>query len=202
MAEPLIHRLTAYLGSLRAALSPIARETSILPRDGPVRPRPEPAADLPALRWLPQAQLHAPAATADVAAATADLAGALEWRQTYGRAEASEAFLANYAWTELAGAQGLVADPKISAGLLLLGPHTLYPAHRHLAIEHYVPLSGAALWWDEDREWRLVEPLSLILHRSGVRHAMRTGAEPLLAYFHWSGPGVGERSRLSTRQDG
>ncbi|WP_296599663.1 dimethylsulfonioproprionate lyase family protein [Phenylobacterium sp.] len=197
MAEPLPFRLNAALAALRAVLAGVAADAPILPPAGPLR------ADLPAgsaldvLRRLPAAAAGAPSGAFDAVARLAGLAGELRWRQTYGSDEADEVFLANYGWTELAGTDGLVADPAISAGLLLLGPQTLYPAHSHPAVERYVPLSGAAEWWDEDRGWRLEPPLSFILHRAGVRHAMRTGREPLLAYFHWSGPGISERSRFS-----
>lgn len=127
----------------------------------------------------------------------AELAPFLGWRQTYDRAQASAAFLRGYGWTELIGRGGVLREPGISAGLLLLGPDCHYPEHRHPALEYYVPLSGTARWFDSDLGWREVPPLRTIVHRSGIDHAMHTGAEPLLAYFHWSGAGVGDHARFS-----
>lgn len=155
------------------------------------------ALQLPVLEHLSAAVAGAPMASRPVVERLARLAPALVWRQTYGAGEASAAFLRNYGWTELIGARGLLRDPAISAGLLLLGPDTLYPAHHHPALEYYVPLSGNAEWFDAEQGWRQVAPLRTIVHRSGIDHGMRTRGEPLLAYFHWSGAGVDDRARFT-----
>ena len=152
---------------------------------------------LPVLDWLDATARQAPARSEPIARQVAALGGALAWRQTYSRDEIGDDFLQRYGWTELVGAKGLVRNPAVSAGLLLLGPDVHYPAHHHPALEHYVPLSGTAQWYDEDLGWRAVAPLRTIVHRPNVRHAIRTGEAPLLAYFHWSGAGVDDRARLS-----
>ena len=151
---------------------------------------------LPALRWLDDAIAAAPAVLRDALADWGRRAGDLEWRQTYARTEASEDFLDRYGWCELVGPGGICRDAHISIGLLLLGPDCHYPPHSHPAVEHYVPLSGAAEWFDADRGWRDVAPLTPILHRAEVVHAMRTSDRPLLALFHWSGQGIGQRARM------
>jgi hypothetical protein len=196
----MVQSLESMASALMTALAGAA------PRDGPseVEFFPDPAAppgpqdpvSLPVLRWLPALAAQAPASARPVLDALQALAPHLTWRQTYTSEESDEAFLSNYGWTELVGAKGLFHDPTVSTGFLLLGADTFYPPHSHPAIERYLPISGVADWYDEDQGWRPVAPLNLILHRSGVRHAMRTGGEPLLAYFHWSGPGVAVRSRL------
>lgn len=158
---------------------------------------PSAAHALPVLDTLDAIHRQAPPACRTLAAQLCALAPRLAWRQTYRPGEVEDAFLRGYGWTELVGVQGLVRDPSISAGLLLLGPHVRYPPHRHPALEHYVPLSGVADWYDEDRGWRPEPPLATIVHRSGISHAMRTGEQPLLAYYQWTGPGVDVSARLS-----
>ena len=63
-------------------------------------------------------------------------------------------FLKNYAWCEILGPEGLRSGLRIACGFLLLGPHTLYPRHRHAAEEIYLPLSGTAQWQQGDGNWR------------------------------------------------
>ena len=152
---------------------------------------------LPVVDQLPRTPAYAPVEARKLIEDFVAIAPALAWRQTYQAGEANAAFLLNYGWTELVGAKGIIHDPSVSAGLLLLGPHTHYPAHSHQALEYYVPLSGAADWYDEDAGWRVVPPLATIVHRSGINHAMRTTTEALLAYFHWSDFDTGDRARFA-----
>jgi quercetin dioxygenase-like cupin family protein len=72
-------------------------------------------------------------------------------------------------------------------GVLLLAPGTLYPSHRHPAVEIYCALDGEAEWWREGEGWRRLPPGSLIHHPSGIAHAMRAGALPLIALYLWRG---------------
>lgn len=73
-------------------------------------------------------------------------------------------------------------------------PETIYPAHAHPAVELYHVVSGTALWTAGDILRRRV-PGDFILHPSGVRHATRTQAQPLLAIYTWTGE-VGTASRF------
>jgi hypothetical protein len=190
----------ARLGSMIHALQTVLQEVG--PDLSPPALRGEIAAPptrsvLPVLETLGAVLAHAPATARPFVAELVALAPTLAWRQTYKPGEAAPGFLRGYGWTELAGAKCLVRDASVSAGLLLLGPEVVYPSHQHAALEHYLPLSGHAEWYDEDLGWRRVPPLTRILHRPWIRHAMRTADEPLLAYFLWTGPGVGERARFS-----
>jgi hypothetical protein len=142
-----------------------------------------------------------PAACAPVLEAIAAAAPTLAWRQTYTERDVGSDFLANYAWTEILGSSGPVDAQRIAAGLLLLGPETLYPRHRHRAEEIYLPLSGTAEWQQGDRIWRERRPGALIHHRSEESHAMRTAANPLLAVYVWrandaAGTDLGSSARL------
>lgn len=200
--EPVASQSTSQFQALLEALARLLDDAG-LPMRPPVNGRAAHPArtptQLPVLSSLGAVLDHAPPQCRAFIANLNAVSARLDWRQTYPRDEIDDAMLNGYGWTELVGAAGLVRDASVSAGLLLLGPHVHYPEHQHPALEHYLPLSGLAHWFDADLGWRRVPPLTPIVHRSGVPHAMRTGDEPLLAYFHWSGPGLDQASRLSDR---
>lgn len=149
---------------------------------------------LPCCRHLEQAAAAArDSRAAEVAACAAILAGEAFWTQNpnYQRRPPGPGFLDNYGYFVVAGpADGPPAFVEVSAlalGLLLLGPGTVYPAHAHPAEELYIPLAGDAEWRMGDGPWRVEPAGSLIHHPSGVAHATRAGAAPLLAVYLWRG---------------
>jgi len=152
---------------------------------------------LAVLCWLDAAVDGAPAGPlAALAREVRAAAPRLAWRQTYRAGHVSAAFLARYGWCEIAGATGPVPCASLAAGLLLLGPHTDYPVHGHVAEELYIPLSGAAAWQRGDGAFSVRQPGEAIHHASDEPHAMRTGAAPLLALYLWRGEGLGASARL------
>jgi hypothetical protein len=154
------------------------------------------AADLPVLRWLPQIGGDRAAFAPDVVTAVCRAAPSMAWRQTYSVREADGAFLNNYGWSEILGASGPLIAKRIACGLLLLGPSTHYPRHRHEAEEIYLPLSGTAAWQQGGCVWRDRAPGTLIHHASDEPHAMQTGADPMLALYVWRGANVTQKARL------
>lgn len=149
---------------------------------------------LPVCRHLPAA-LHAASGTPAQALvpALAELVGHAHWTQNphYRGQPPAAGFLDAYGYFVLAGpADGppaFVECPGLACGVLLLGPGTLYPAHRHPAAELYVPLAGDAAWQRGDDDWR-DEPAGAVIHHApGVSHAMRAGPGPLLAIYLWMG---------------
>jgi len=184
------------LGDVLAAAAPSVPAIHCAAAD-PRFQTPDPV-NLQVLDHLPSLAAGAPPKIRGLIERFAALAPSLAWRQTYGVGQADAEFLSRYGWAELVGSKGILHEPGVSAGLLLLGPDCHYPAHRHPALEYYVPLSGTARWFDTDLGWRDIPPLQTIVHRSGIDHAMRTFAEPLLAYFHWSGAGVSDQARFSS----
>ena len=107
-------------------------------------------------------------------------------RAHYG-AEVDASFLASYGWVDLVGAHGPRRAPGLRLGFLLLGARTRYPPHAHAAEEHYVPLSGAALWTRGRSPPALQRPGALIHHPPWAPHATETTDEPLLALYVWRG---------------
>jgi hypothetical protein len=193
----LAHRM---LTSLEApALRPFL---AAWPLSGPSPPQPQAqhnADALPVLRWLPRIGADSVSFDSALVRSVCQAAPSLTWRQTYTTDEVEPAFLQNYAWCEILGPEGREIGAKISCGVVVLGPNTLYPLHRHEAEEIYVPLSGTAAWRQGDAVWRQRAPGTLIHHLSEEPHAMRTGQEPLMAMYLWRGADLSQKARLAGR---
>jgi len=74
---------------------------------------------------------------------------------------------------------------RATVGVTLQAPNLDYPSHAHAAVEIYYILAGSVDWQQGDGTWRRKVPGDFVLHRAHEPHAMRTGAEPLLALFAW-----------------
>jgi hypothetical protein len=141
---------------------------------------------------------------ADLRHALAGLGPWLVWTQNpnYRRASPSDDFLDHYGYAVIAGPRdgspALIKHATLALGVLLLGPGTHYPLHHHPATEIYVPLHRAE-WWQGEGPWREEAAGAVILHPSGVPHAMRTGAKSLLAIYLWSGD-LGTHARLTAME--
>jgi len=171
---------------------------AVSPHPAPPRamPRGAPGRALPVLRYLPSIAAAGASVGGELVHALCRAAPSLAWRQSYSEREVGAAFLQNYGWSELFGPTERRAGAQISCGVLVLGPHTLYPHHRHEAEEVYLPLSGTAQWQQGDEIWRQQAPGTLIHHLSEEPHAMRTGEQALLAMYLWYGTDLTQKARL------
>ena len=153
---------------------------------------------LPVLRWLPGPAGDPGDFGADLVASVCHAAPSLAWRQTYTVNDLDAAFLDNYGWSEILGAAGPLVGARIACGFLLLGPSTHYPRHRHEAEEIYLPLCGTAAWQQGDAVWRERAPGTVIHHAGDEPHAMRTGADPLLALYLWRSKDLAQKAQLES----
>jgi hypothetical protein len=132
------------------------------------------------------------AAAGPLVAALRALAPSLSWTQNpnYRRRPPDPTFLDNYGYAVIAGpAEGppaLIVEPRLTLGVLLLGPHAHYPLHAHPAVEVYYTLTPGE-WWRDDGPWQRQRPGTAIHHPPNMRHATRAGAAPLLAVYLWRG---------------
>lgn len=168
-------------------------------RDWPAAPVPSRTLDprgLPVLRWLDQALAAVAPRGREVGQALAAASARLAWAQTYSTNDLGARFLDRYGWTELLGQRGPVASDRLAVGLLILGPETEYPRHRHEAEELYLPLAGAAEWLRGDEGWARQPPGAIIHHPAWMPHGMRTGREPLLAAYLWRAGDLSQRPTL------
>jgi hypothetical protein len=159
-------------------------------------PRAVTPSHLPVLRWLPDIGRDPAAFGIGLVTAVCRSAPSMAWRQTYSAKDLDAAFLDNYGWSEILGASGPISSERIACGLLILGPSTHYPRHRHEAEEIYLPLSGTAEWQQGDAPWRERSPGTAIHHARDEPHAMRTGAVPLLALYLWRSEDLTQKARL------
>ena len=119
------------------------------------------------------------------------------WGQTYTSADFGQEFIDNYGWLEVFGTRGHFANDTLAGGFLILGPGIEYPDHHHVAEELYIPLTGGTEWRMGGGAWRLRAAGEVIHHASNVSHAMRTGDEPLLAFYLWRGGPLAARSTIT-----
>lgn len=164
-----------------------------------------PLQSLPVCRHLPAALAAARGTrAAALAAAAGPLAAEAFWTQNpnYRARPPGPEFLDNYGYFVVAGpADGppaFVEAPDLAFGLMLLGPGNHYPTHSHPAEEIYIPLAGDAEWQVGKSPWRAEPAGALIHHPSGVTHATRAGAGPLLAVYLWRGQ-LATRARITNR---
>ena len=120
----------------------------------------------------------------------------LRWGQTYTAADFGQHFIDNYGWMELFGTRGHFASEQVAAGFLILGPDIVYPDHHHVAEELYVPLTGGTEWRKGEGGFVVRAAGEVIHHPSNVSHAMRTGAEPLVALYLWRGGPLAQKSTI------
>lgn len=144
---------------------------------------------LPACRHWPAALALGNSMSAAVAEALTPFDDLFHWLQNpnYSDAIMGTGYMDNYAYANLVGGHSLLGGEAYALGVLLLGPGLTYPPHSHPAEEIYYVVGGRAEWFSGDGPWTEQPPGSLIHHPSGISHATRTGAEPLLALYFWWG---------------
>jgi quercetin dioxygenase-like cupin family protein len=79
----------------------------------------------------------------------------------------------------------ITTSEKVGVSYTVQAPHTVYPDHAHVAVELYYVIAGKALWKRGGEPWVERYPGEVILHGTGMRHAMATGDEPLVACAIW-----------------
>lgn len=202
-----LQQLFGEVSRLLSVDPPVARPFLAAMPQAPFHYRaPDGTESLPILRFWPaclEAAAREPGMAALVAAIRA-LHPALRWRQNpnYRQSPPDPAFLDNYGYAEICGSYGLVAA-GIRFGVLLLGPETCYPAHRHPAEEIYIPLNPGA-WQHGEAEiaagrWANRSPGTIIHHPPEVPHATRGLDRPLAALYLWRGDLVTEAKLDSAR---
>lgn len=162
-------------------------------------PVPMPTASLPVARHLDVlSRYELPEAVGAVVAAILAVRGDADWQQnpSYTRATVGGHFVDNYGYLEVVGPGRRYHCPDTRIGVLMLGPGVDYAEHAHPAEEVYHPIAGGALWWRDGVDWHAFPVAAAIHHAPWVRHAMRTGAEPLLALYCWGGE-IGPAARLT-----
>ena len=168
----------------RAARAELAQATALIDA---VEGAPEPQTTGEPGDALETALAIAARSAPDLAASLRPVAADLPWRGG-GYASRSDApgLERGLRWAELVGPAAPWRSNAVCLGLLVLAPGLFYPAHRHPAVEVYKLLVGETTWTVGSVTRRL-GPGETVLHASGEAHAMRAGADPLLAIYTWTG---------------
>jgi mannose-6-phosphate isomerase-like protein (cupin superfamily) len=145
--------------------------------------------DHPATRHLSNALAVAGGPTAELLAAIRPVAHDLPWRYSYEQRDDAPSLGESIAYAEIIGPLAPYRTTIFCLGLTLIAPASLYPLHRHPAVELYYVLSGTASWRLNNHD-RDLPPGEFVLHPSLAAHAMRTRREPLLAAYTWSGEDI------------
>jgi quercetin dioxygenase-like cupin family protein len=124
---------------------------------------------------------------AGLAEALSALSPALVWTYSYPARTGQPDLSAAVAFSQIVGPGGFRPSDQLRLGLTLIAPGTHYPPHAHPAIEIYLVIAGTAFWGLGGTAAAAQPPGALILHPSGMAHAMQTGTEPLLAIWSWRG---------------
>ena len=112
----------------------------------------------------------------------AALAPQLHWQLRAGADSDRSPFRENHANTQIVGPNGIEQRHDVVIGASLMAAHAVYPNHQHPSREVYLVLSDGQ-WWSEGRDWFRPGMGGMVFHPSGVSHAMRATAAPLLALW-------------------
>lgn len=108
----------------------------------------------------------------------------LEWRRrpTYDKLTASENFVDGHANAMILGPSGIEERRDVWLGVTLLAPNVRYPDHDHTPEEVYLVLSDGEFLQD-GRGWFSPGIGGSFYNVPHIRHAMRSGDNPLLAFW-------------------
>ena len=140
----------------------------------------------PLIHHLPAALALARTRAPEVASVLEPIAELLPWRYSYPPRHDAPGLESAMGWAELVGPDAPFRSGEVCFGLTLIGPNSYYLPHRHPAVELYRVLAGSAQW-TAGEQTAMQPPGAYILHPTNSVHAMRTGEEPLLAIYSWTG---------------
>ena len=143
----------------------------------------------PLLRYAESSTLHGSKETEPLLGLIMEVFDYLPWKYNYEEREDKKNLGSYMGWAELIGPEAPYKSDDFCLGFTLISPYTLYPEHRHPAIELYKVLSGTAEWTLEGVTSKRV-PGEVILHPSNKIHKMQTYDQTLLALYTWSGNDV------------
>ena len=138
----------------------------------------------PAYRHLVPALEQAKSApeTAALSTALAALEPRLRWIRRAGSEAHGAAFHDGHANAVIVGPDGLERRGDVLIGVSIVAPNVRYVDHRHPPEEVYIVMSDGE-WYQEGRGWHTPGVGGIVYNSPNVVHAMRAGAEALLAVW-------------------
>lgn len=123
-----------------------------------------------------------PAPVLALANAFEALEPSLTWWRRSGAEAHAEPFASGHANTYIAGPSGVERRSDVIIGASLVAPDVDYPQHAHGPEELYIVMSESD-WYNEHAGWYTPGVGAVVYHAPGVRHAMRSRSQPLLAIW-------------------
>ncbi|MGI9408030.1 MAG: dimethylsulfonioproprionate lyase family protein [Hyphomicrobiaceae bacterium] len=121
----------------------------------------------------------------DMLRATADAAS---WFMSYDAKDVGDTLAGGLVATQVAGKRGLLRTDTLFTGFFLIGPNVTYPLHDHVSDELYFVVSGAVdIQNGFDAEPQRITADAYSVTPSGVPHELRTGNDPVLMIYVWTG---------------
>ncbi len=151
---------------------------------------------LPVLQYLPRLLTLAATPYRGIIDKLIQAQPGLRFGQTYSEADFGAGFLLQYGWIKILGPDAYWHSDLLASGFLILGDDVSYPQHWHQAEEIYLPISGNAEWYRQDRGWQIQPVGSVIHHASNIKHGTRTIGEPLIALYLWRGGDLNQKSTI------
>ncbi len=161
----------------------IAKVTSLVIPD---QTEPFEKSSSPLIQYAKSSTLHGDKETEPLLELIREVADYLPWKYNYEERGDLGSYMG---WAELIGPEAPFKTSEYCLGFTLISPNTLYPEHKHPAIEYYKVLSGTADWTLEGVTTSR-SPGDEILHPSNKIHKMETHDETLLALYTWTGSDV------------
>lgn len=119
----------------------------------------------------------------DLVACFADVENHVRWApRPVSNPTASRNFPDNHANGMVIGPGGIIQHPSIMIGASLLAPNVRYPDHDHAPEETYLVLTDGEFRQEEGR-WFSPGCGGSFYNTRGIKHAMRSGSEPLFAFW-------------------
>ena len=112
-----------------------------------------------------------------------DLSSEISWHQNplYTEENKGKHFMDNYGWSDL----GILSSKKMSFGVLLLGPDTVYPLTSYESEGIFIVIGGTPKWKSGNKPWVNVESGDMIYRPFGGAEGKKPGKEPMLALYTW-----------------
>lgn len=107
------------------------------------------------------------------------------WRETYKDTNIGADFMTRFGCYCLIGPRAPWISAKMFGFVVYMPPYLWYPWHQHPAEELYFVLAGGGEFFREGLPTEILKGGQGSFHASGQPHALRTHAEPLLAYVLW-----------------
>jgi quercetin dioxygenase-like cupin family protein len=123
-----------------------------------------------------------PSPLPEIASALMALEPHLDWQRRRSARPEDGAFWDNHANAMLVGPGGVEQREDVWIGVTLMAPESRYVDHDHPPEEVYMAFTDGE-WWNAAMPWTRPGPGGFIYNPPGIRHAMRSGATPMLSVW-------------------